>query len=378
MPDLSLPQLDRQVNELSSICELQQQLARNIQRILLKAMDKFYQPMLVFKPFNQSQGMQVGLRNYADLELREIKPTFKKLTCKPFGMLFCRTDRSALDLALYCKLSYEKMVHLREQLPQYVTSYKDNQKVLKNEYGDQAAEIIKVFTELIKQDIYSCGMCWDEKLFEILKSNTKTTQSFFPVMCMDEKQENIDNAYHFFKKYFYNISFYKRIMARASSILPLLGNKSAFSSYYRNLIDDFMDNAEDTIYDEKSLNATLGFSTKVLRDVNTLQVPSYLKRSIRECKTTQRAIDIMKSHKATNNSNIARLRTDERELLKDPHSLNYLSQGTSEVLSVYQYLLKVPCDIIGHYCAIILLRCNTIRLENMNSTSEEKSKAISI
>jgi len=98
-------------------------------------MDKFYQPMLVFKPFNQSQGMQVGLRNYADLELREIKPTFKKLTCKPFGMLFCRTDRLALDLALYCKLSYEKMVHLREQLPQYVTSYKDNQKVKKMNMG---------------------------------------------------------------------------------------------------------------------------------------------------------------------------------------------------------------------------------------------------
>lgn len=65
-------------------------------------------------------------------------------------------------------------------------------------------------------------------------------------------------------------------------------------------------------------------------------------------------------------------------MLKDPHSLNYLSKGDSETLSVYQYLLKVSCDIIGHYCAIILLRCNTMRLENMNSMAEEDSKPTGI
>lgn len=209
MPDSSLPQLDRQANELSSIGKQEQQLVRNIQKMLLKEMDDFYQPMLVYKPLNQSQSMQAALRSSANLGWRETKPSFKKLTCKPYGILFCRTDRLAIDLALYCKLSSEKMLHLREQLSQYVMSYKDNQKVLKNEYGDQAAEIIKVFAELIKQDVYACGKSWDENLFEILKRNTKTSQSFFPVKYIDEKQENIDNAYHFFKNIFITFLFIK-------------------------------------------------------------------------------------------------------------------------------------------------------------------------
>lgn len=384
-----LPILKGKVNELNHIYKNEKLLFRGIQNILLSELDILYQPVKVYY-FQEDECS--FLLNASMREKRESKHP-EQINCKPFGVLLCKTDKMAFDLAMHCKLPYEKIISLREKLPQFLADFKEHQNDLEQQYGSCATSIIKVLATLSKSDIYASGNRLNDILFESLKKCTKSEKMFFSPN--DEKDANssmmncsndqIQKAYNFLKKYFYNVRLSRRVMACASYALPLSGNKSAFPSYYGRLIRDFIENAEDTIYDEDALNEDLGFSIKCMRDEGTFQIPRYLKCIIKEHMTTQHAIDILKQHnKMKKPTNIKKLKEHEQALLNALDLSekgvidNYLLQGNGAILLLYQFLLKVSCDIIGHYSAIILLRCNTMRLENMNSMAEEDSKSTGI
>lgn len=367
-PVSTLPELQQNMKQINYLCDQELQLIKEVRVALSQALEVIYRPISVCKVHSKSQLRPFPYNNvYWDDEMGREKTLQKKQEqkwkrCKEFGILICKTDVLATDMALYCGLSYEKMIQLRGNLPKYLILQDESNAKLVDEYGEQAFEIINVFKELSRAEVYSSGGKWNEILFNVISKNAKNAKPFFATGSSQEEY-----AYKLMKKYFYNVNFSKRIMAQASPNLPLCGSKGMFPKYYSDLILDWNMNAECELYDEDALNKHLGISTKIMDDTTASSVPRFLKRQINEALTTKQAIKLIEDHERLHkHTNIKALEKYVRGFLKtlqidDTGNVNYyLRQVEGATLFLYQFLLQQACKILGHYSAILLLRCNAL------------------